>query len=152
MLAATMITADKAYRQVFDAWDAGEHANALELCRGLLREFPDHTVGWLLEGVILYELARYDEAEQVINEAIQGLSLDSLAHGYMHLGHLNGKRGRYDEAEQWYRKAVELDPDKAGLHVFLGAVLAKKGDLGQAEASHRKATRCSRGAVDKAFL
>jgi tetratricopeptide (TPR) repeat protein len=143
---------DTGYRQAFDAWAAGEHANALELCRELLRNFPDYSIGRLLEGIVLSELARYDEAEQMINEAIQGLSIEALPHGYMHLAHLHRDRGRYDEAEKWYHKAVELDPDNAGLHVFLGALLAKKGDLQQAEASHRKATQCSRGAVDEAFL
>lgn len=144
--------AETAYLQAFDAWAAGEQAIALELCRELLHNFPDHTIGRLLEGIILSDLARYDEAEQVIKEAIQGLSLEALPHGYTHLAHLHNDRGRYDEAEKWYRKAIELDPDNAGLHVFLGAVLARKGDLQQAEASHRRATLCPNGAVDEAYL
>jgi tetratricopeptide (TPR) repeat protein len=137
---------------MFDAWSAGEHAHALELSRELLQSFPDYDIGWLLQGIILSELARYDEAEQVLHEAIQGLSPEHLHHGYVHLGHLYRERGDYDHAEKWYRKAIALDPDNAGRHVFLGALQARRGDFSGAEASHRTATRCSEGAVDEAYL
>lgn len=143
---------DTAYRKMFKAWDAGEYALALELSRELLQEFPDYNIGWVLQGVILYELARYDEAEQVLHNAIQGLPLEDLHHGYIHLGHLCRERGDYDDAEKWYRKALELDSDNAGNHIFLGALLAKRGDFSGAETSHRNGTRCSDGAVDEAYL
>jgi len=147
-----MNSRETAYRKMFTAWDAGEHAFALELSRELLQEFPDYNIGWVLQGVVLYELARYDEAEQVLHNAIQGLPLECLHHAYIHLGHLCRERGDYDDAEKWYRKAVELDPDNAGRHIFLGMLLAKRGDFSGAETSHRNATRCSDGAVDEAYL
>ena len=147
-----MTSRDTAYRKMFNAWDAGEHALALELSRELLEEFPDYNIGWVLQGVILYELARYGEAEQVLHHAIQGLPLEHLHHGYVHLGHLYRERGDYDHAEKWYRKAIELHPDDAGRHIFLGVLLAKKGDFLGAETSHRKAIGCSAGAVDEAYL
>jgi tetratricopeptide (TPR) repeat protein len=147
-----MNTCEKAYRGVFDAWSAGQYASALELCRELLRDFPDYTIGWVLHGIILYELARYQEAEQVLREAIRSIPLEQLQHGYTHLGHLHQESGHYDEAEKWYRKAVELSPDDAGRHVFLGALLAKKGEFRAAEECHRRGTRCSKGCVDEAYL
>ncbi len=147
-----MNESDTEYRRVFDAWSSEEHANALEMCRKLLRKFPDYTIGRLLEGIILYELGRYDSAEQRINRAIQGLGPEELPHGYLHLGHLHRKRGNYDEAEKWYRRAAELEPDNAGRHIFLGEVLASKGDFQNAEASYRTATRCSQGPIDEGWL
>src|ERR1041385_6217343 len=104
-----MSNPDTVYRKMFDAWKAGERAFALELSRELLREFPDFNVGWVIQGIVLYELARYDEAEQVLHNAIQGMPLEQLQHGYTQLGHLCRERGDYDNAEKWYRKAVELD-------------------------------------------
>jgi len=71
-----MNTCEIAYRRVFDAWSAGKRASALELCRDLLRDFPDYNIGWLLNGVILYELPRYQEAEQVLREAIRSIPLE----------------------------------------------------------------------------
>jgi tetratricopeptide (TPR) repeat protein len=143
---------DKAYRPAFNAWQADEYAHALELCREMVRDFPDYPVGWLVHGIVLYELARYDEAEQVIHAAIEGLSGETLYHGYQNLGHLYRQSGNYGEAEKWYRKAVELDPDNVGTQVFLGALLAQKGDLAGAEAVYREATRRANGAVDEAWL
>jgi len=143
---------ETAYRRTFDAWSGGEPGLALELCRELVRNFPDNNIGPLLHGVILSDLARYEEAEQVLKTAIQGLDLEQLQFGYHHLGHLHRDSGHYDEAEKWYRKAIEFDPDDAGRHTFLGALLAKKGDLKAAEESHRKGTRCSKGPMDEAYL
>ncbi len=39
-----MKNCDAAYQAVFDAWDAGKPATALERCRDLLRNFPDYTI------------------------------------------------------------------------------------------------------------
>jgi tetratricopeptide (TPR) repeat protein len=83
---------------------------------------------------------------------IQSAPIDQLYQGYRNLGHLCQDQGRYDEAEEWYRKAVELKPEGAGRRIFLGALLAQKGDLSGAEACHRKATQCVGGCVDEAYL
>jgi tetratricopeptide (TPR) repeat protein len=143
---------EEQYQRVFDAWSAGEHAFALELSREFFSEFPDYHAGRLLQGVILHGLARYQEAEEILNEAIQNLPPESLDYGFIQLGHLHRKCGRCDEAEKWYRQAIELNPNDAGRHIFLGALLAKKGDLTSAEASHRRATQCSSGCIDEAYL
>lgn len=145
-------TTEEAYQEAFEAWSSGEHAYALELCRELLRESPSYAIGRLLNGIILNDLARYSEAEELIRNTVEELPSESLHHGYMHLGHVMRDRGDYEEAEKCYHKAVELAPDNAGMHVFLGALLARKGDLKGAEASHRQATQCSSGAIDEAYL
>jgi tetratricopeptide (TPR) repeat protein len=143
---------EAAYQKTFDAWSEGEHAHALELSRELLHDFPDFEIGLLLQGIILYELARYEEAEHLLQIVIQDLSPEHLDHGYVHLGHLYRERGDYENAEQCYRKAIELQCDNAGRHIFLGALLAKKGDLAGAEAAHRHATKCTEGPLDEAYF
>jgi tetratricopeptide (TPR) repeat protein len=145
-------TARKRYRRVFTTWTAGEQLYALELCRELLRNFPGHNLAWMLEGVILYEIARYAEAEQVLREGIQGVAFEELNHGYIQLGQLYKYQGRYDEAEKWYRKAIELKPEYSGSHVHVGLLLTAKGDLDGAEACYRRAIRCSEGRIEEAYL
>lgn len=137
---------------MFNAWTGGEYGYALELCRELVRSFPDYNIAWQLEGGLLYETARYAEAEQVLREAIQGMALEKLHYGYFDLGRLYKRQGRYDEAEKWNRKAVELKPEDSSSHVYLGVLLAAKGDLDGAEACYRKATRCSEGRIEEAYL
>jgi tetratricopeptide (TPR) repeat protein len=145
-------TAEKPYNRVFNAWAAGEYGYALELCRELTRAYPDYNMAWVLEGVLLYETARYEEGGQVLREAIQGMALDRLHYGYGDLGRLYKFQGRYDEAEKWYRKAIELRPEYADWHVALGLLLVAKGDFDAAEVCYRKATRCSEGRIYEAYL
>jgi len=144
---------DTAYRKTFDAWSRGENAYALEQSRELLREFPDFDLACLLQGIILYKLARYEESERVLHQAVQAISFEHLGYAYTQSGHLYRERGDFENAEKWYRKASELDPDHSGRYVFLGALLAQRGNLSGAEECHRKATRCPKGdVVDEAYL
>ena len=135
-----------------DASEAGEHAYALELCRELRRNFPDVPIWWLMEGVQLYETGQYEEAKRTLLEMIELFPRKLLHHAFSNLGHICRDQGRYDEAERWYRRAVQLKSEDAGWHVFLGALLARKGDLCGAEACHRKATQCAEGCVDEAYV
>ena len=73
---------------MFDAYSAGEQAYALELSREFTRDHPDFDLGWLLHGIILCELARYDESERALHAAIETLQAEHLNHGYFQLGHL----------------------------------------------------------------
>jgi tetratricopeptide (TPR) repeat protein len=145
---------EKAYRKFFDVWSTGEYAHALELSREFLHDSPDSKIGTLLQGVIFYELARYDEAEQILRTMAEDRQTDQIhvIHAHLHLGHLYRERGEYETAAVWYRKAIELQPNDAGRHVFLGALLSKKGDFAAAEACLRTAIKCSEGPVDEALL
>jgi len=148
---------ESAYQKMFNAWDAGEHAYALELSRELLHDFPDFKIGRIVQGAILYELARYAEAEEILYATVEDLSAESKDHGYIQFGHLFREKGDYESAGKWYRKAIELDPLDAGRHIFLGLVLAKSGNLNVAEEVHRAAkdrlgAECGRGRIETAVL
>ncbi len=47
--------------------------------------------------------------------------------------------GKSEEAEKWFRKAIELNPDYAKAHANLGNILSNLGKLQEAEISQRKA-------------
>lgn len=151
-LSALMNARQLAYKETFGAWSAGKYAYALELSRVLLQKFPGWNVGLFLRGCILADLARYEEAEQTLNEAVDGLSGEHKDFGYTQLANLNRQRGNFEIAEKWYRKAIEVNPDKACRHILLGAVLAEKGDLVGAEAAHRQAIRCASDDLDEAYM
>jgi tetratricopeptide (TPR) repeat protein len=143
---------EELYRKMSDAWVADNWACSLEISRDLLRQFPEFEMGWLLQGILLRELARYDEAEKSLRRAVQLLPDQRLDLGYVELGHLFKARGDYENAEPNYRKSIELAPEKAGRHVYLGALLAMKGDFVAAEKAHRDGTRCAMGDIAEAYL
>ncbi len=48
-------------------------------------------------------------------------------------------QGRSGEAEQFFRRAIALQPENARFHCQLGLLLARQNQNAQAEASFRKA-------------
>ncbi len=95
-------------------------------------------------------MTRYDEAIRVYTDAIERFG-DRRLGFYCEFGHLFRYRGNFPEAERWYRKASEEDPDEASSFIFLGSIQARQGNLRTAESSHRRATSCSKGCIDEAF-
>jgi tetratricopeptide (TPR) repeat protein len=49
--------------------------------------------------------------------------------------------GRPAEAEPWFRKAIEINPEEVSSYIFLGACQARQGKLKDAEDTHRAATQ-----------
>lgn len=99
---------------------------------------------------MLYLMTRYEEAIRVYLDAIERFE-DQRWGLYNRLGQLHRYRGDFAEAERWYQKAIDEDPDEAGSYVFLGAVQARQGKLALAEQTHRRATQCPNGLIDEAY-
>jgi tetratricopeptide (TPR) repeat protein len=134
-------------------WYASENdqaATGVILAKRWLREHPDDLWAMHKYAEMLYQMTRYEEAIRVYTEAIEKFE-DHRWGIYNQLGHLFRYRGNFPEAECWYRKAAEEDPEEAASYIFLGAVQARQGNLKAAEISHRRATKCSRGCIDEAF-
>ncbi len=55
-------------------------------------------------------------------------------------------------AEQWYRKAIEVQPRNANWWAFLGSVLARQGRLAEAKEVWRKQIKLGSGAIDEGHL
>ncbi len=124
----------------------------LELSRRYLAAHPKSWLVLFYHARSLYEMARYTESLAVLRRAARLCPPKMLCWIYSHFGHIHKKRGAFRFAEHWYRRAIEHSPSEAGLHTFLGALLASAGRLQEAEAVHRRATRCKQGCIDEAFL
>jgi tetratricopeptide (TPR) repeat protein len=127
-------------------------AATIRYARRYLLDYPDDGLAWLLLGIELTAMARYEEAEQAL---VKALDLRPTAKSFLPLidmGHLFKYSGDFDQAAAWYRKAAEADPTDATGYIFLGAVLARQGRFGEAEEAHRTATACPEGCVDEAYL
>lgn len=125
-------------------------ATTVLLAAHWLRDHPDDLGVTLDYAEMLYQMTRYHEAIQVYQGAIERFE-DARWVLYNRLGSLFRYRGDFQEAEQWFRKAIDEDPNDASSYIFLGAVLARDGKLREAESVHRRATRCSEGCLDEAW-
>lgn len=137
---------------VSQACDNGHAATTVLLARRWLADHPNDTAVISLLSDMLSQMNRYDEAKHVIQDTIERFDGDDAQHLFLtKMGCLCRYHGDFAEAERWFRKAVDADPDDSGSYTFLGAVQARQGKLKNAEESHRKATKCGKGCIDEAF-
>lgn len=115
-----------------------------------LEDHPDDKLVTLKYAEMLYLLTRYDDAIQVYLDALEKFPEDRFQI-YNGLGSLYRYCGQFSEAETWFRKATEANPENATPFIFLGAIQARQGNLIEAEASHRRATKCATGCIDEAW-
>ena len=145
-------TQTQRFRELRAASHSDRTAHTIVLAQQYLADFPDHGPGWLDYGIALVELRRYAEARRALNRALRLCPEEKCHIVYAHVGHLYDMKGNCRKAAEWYKKSIALCPDQAGYHIYLGATLAKHGNLEEAEACHRRATVCSEGCIDEAYL
>jgi tetratricopeptide (TPR) repeat protein len=127
-------------------------ASTIRYARRYLADYPDHGPAWLLMGTALTEMGRYEEAKRALSKAIELCPLEKRQIAFSGMGHMFRQRGDYEQAEKWYRRAIEADPDDATYHIYLGSLFAKQGRLSDAEEVHRTAICCAEGCIDEAYL
>jgi tetratricopeptide (TPR) repeat protein len=86
----------------------GRTEEALAAYREALRHSPDVAVLHYGEGLALYQMKRYAEAEGPLRKAIELSPVE--ADPYLYLGHVLGRLGRMEEAAAAYREATRLAP------------------------------------------
>ncbi len=140
------------YQQLRRLSDGPYPALTIRYGRRYLRDYPDHGSAWMALGIALFELARYEEAEQALGKAIEFCPEDKLQCPFSQMGHLFRQQGDFEQAEKWYRKAIFADPADASYYIYLGAMFAKQGRFYEAEENYRTAIQCSEGCIDEAYL
>jgi tetratricopeptide (TPR) repeat protein len=140
------------YRRLQDLSDGPFPALTILQARRFLRDFPSYGPAWLLLGIALVEVARYEEAEQAFAKAIEYVPEQKKFIPLWHMGHLFKNAGDCEQAAVWYRKAIAVNRNDAGGYIYLGALLARQGRLHEAKEVYRTATECEDGCIDEAFL
>ncbi|MGH7648805.1 MAG: tetratricopeptide repeat protein [Gemmatimonadaceae bacterium] len=139
-------------QQLIDASKRDQPALTVELGRLHLADNPDDRAALMLYGRALVDLARYDDARAAYEHALALTPTESQVRVLRALGLLCDARCDVREAEQHHRDAIAAAPNDASAYIFLGALLAKTGRLEEAERIHRRATDCTDGSIDEAFL
>lgn len=127
-------------------------ASTIRYARRYLLDHPRNGIAWHMLAAALVESGRYEEAEQALSKAIQFCPLEKQQIPLAMMGHLFEQSGDYEQAVDWFRKAIAADPSDAKYHLYLGTVLAKQGKLHEAVEVLQKAIQCTEGRLDEAHL
>lgn len=109
---------------------SGAHAKAIDVLRGVLQEDPLHPDGLHLLGLSLQELGESDAALAEIEKAIA--VRPSVAMFQNSAGAVSVARGDLSKGIEYYRRALELDPESSSACNNLGIALQKLGYFDQA--------------------
>jgi tetratricopeptide (TPR) repeat protein len=148
------VSSATAYEQMDQAWHDDKPSHNVLLARAYLAQCPWSFSVWLELGIELSALSRYDEARAALRTSIrlrEEMGESPFRGSFIEMGQSYRRAGDYESARTWLAKAVEAAPEDAGVHIFLGALLAKWGRFEEAKAMHRRGTACEEGLPDEAW-
>jgi tetratricopeptide (TPR) repeat protein len=111
-------------REAAEHMAAGRLAEAERVLNELLRKRHDNAEALLLQGLVLKQQGRLEEA--VDNFLLAAHFRPDFAEAHYQLGLLASSRGGSADAEQHYRRALDADPRHAKAYVALGALLVER--------------------------
>ena len=117
---------------------ARDYTGARTLYEKALALNPDNGQASLGMGIVLAQLGRADEAGAFYGRSVAA-SPDALA--YNNLGAWYEQRGNHGEAEEAFRRAIELKPHLAQAHDNLGILYARRGESERAIEAFRMALK-----------
>jgi tetratricopeptide (TPR) repeat protein len=108
--------------------DQGKTDEAFAMMKALLTNTPEDRMVWVANAQIDVRLRRYKEAEEALDKA-EPLSTKKEDKLYLLFlrGELAERQKHIDQAEQFFRQALDLDPSNAMTLNYLGYMLADKG-------------------------
>lgn len=135
----TARSADALRVRAEQALAARDHARALDLLEEYVSLVPDNADALNALGVALYNLGRYEEAEQRYREAID---IDpGYANALVNLAAL--MQANPQAAEPLLRRALKINPKYPGARALLGIMLLSSGHDREAKVAFRKALKLS---------
>lgn len=120
----------------------------LTLFSAALETQPDSTDFHLKRGLALVERGRLDEAEGDFRTGLQLADSDTVIASWLrrNIADTYLARGRLEEAEEWYKQAVEHRPDYCNAHLGLALLLERDGRNEEARSHFAQALSCPESA------
>ena len=128
---------------LLEHYQSGRFAEAEQVARLVIKNFPANRLSWNLLGSILGQAGRFSEAINANKEAVTLFPEDPQAH--YNLGITLKEMGRLTESEASFKQALVLKPDYARAHNNLSVTLQELGKLEAAEASCKQAISIEKG-------
>ncbi len=127
----------------FACRQVGDSDCAMYASQKTLELYPE-PLAFMNLGNIMQDAGRLDESESLYEEAIKRAEVDSITEemkrtvmklSYYELGNVNFKRHDLKRAEDYYRKALKIDPEYSPAWNNLGYVLMKQGRCEEARSA-----------------
>lgn len=114
-----------------------EHSKAIDVLTEATEKYPQDYNSWYFLGLIHRYAENYRKAEVSL---LKALSLKEDAQTYFHLGITYDQMGCSDRGVEMFKKCLQLNPDHARAHNYLGYTWAEQEiNLDEAEAHIRRA-------------
>jgi tetratricopeptide (TPR) repeat protein len=108
--------------------DRGKEDEGIAMAKGMLNNSAEDQKVWIALGQIYTRLHRWKDAEEALNKATP---LTTKKEDTIYLlflkGGLDERQKHFEPAEQFFRQALQLDPNNAMVLNYLGYMLADKG-------------------------
>jgi len=112
----------------------GDAERGAATLREAAQRFPNDMDTWQALAVQEYTLGHYQEAYDDFKRAVATAHPGSEGYSLYNLGLISLRLNRPEEAEQWTRKAIAVDPDSAGYHRSLATILDAEGRRAEGDA------------------
>ena len=136
-------------QQLITASDNQWYATTVKLADEYLSLEPKSVRAMVDKGHALIKLARYKDALEAFEQAIEQLDGQSPDAIFGEIGSLYRDQGNFEKAAEFFRKQIEADPTDGTGHLFLGTLQFQQGDLDVAQATLQKGLACETGCEEE---
>ncbi len=121
------MTIDQAVAAAYQHWNAGQGAQAEQLCQQVLKAWPEHAGALHLMGLLAFTAGNRPLAIEYVKRACNAPSAPALF--YSNLAEMLRQDGKPTDAERAARRALALDSQLPAAWTNLGIVLQEIGKL-----------------------
>lgn len=148
-------TKKQRFREITTAVSQRRTISIIELCEDYMKDYPTQIVVWIYLADALADFSNYKKSQSLFLKAIKALKkIDAEKHlnmPYNGLGELYERKGNYQKAIEWYKKASEIMPDEATYLIFIGVLYLRSGNFVEAEKYLEQASKCKEGHIEEAY-
>lgn len=126
-------------------YQAGRLAVAEDMCRQILREFPDSAETHMSLAIVLKDQGKVADAETSFRKVVE--LAPSVAATHNNLGNILFAQDKLEEAEACYRRALAIDPNMPDAIKNLGLVIVDRGGATESVPWFRRHAELAYGAA-----
>ena len=103
-----------------EAMQAGSHKEAIEIFTSVVKTKPEFAEGWNRRATVYYLAGEYRKS---LADCNQVLTRNPLHFGALSgVGQIYAKLGQYEKALEWFRRALEVNPNMIGVEINIESV------------------------------